>query len=114
MFSQAKSLSISIILSLTFLSAPAFAQDYVVNVNGIVCSFCSLGVAKKVSKLSFIDTKKYKKGVKVDIENQMVTVAVRDDAKMDKGQLFKAIESGGYKPVTLWKISDDGTKVEVE
>ena len=38
--------------------APALAQDYVINVNGIVCEFCAFGVTKKVAKLPFIDNMK--------------------------------------------------------
>ncbi len=82
------------------------AADYVVDVHGIVCEFCSFGVAKKVRKLSFIDATGYDKGVKVDIENQRVFIAVSDEADLsdagaEKAALFEAIESGGYKPVTV-------------
>lgn len=83
---------------------PAFnidAKTYRVDVDGIVCEFCALGVAKKVRKLAFIDASRFKKGVKVDINNQQVFVAVRDNAKLDKAALFKAIESGGYKPLAI-------------
>ena len=95
-------------------SLPTTAQDYVVNVHGIVCQFCSYGVALKIRKLDFINTEKLKKGVKVDIENQMVFIAVHDDAKLDKQALFDAIESGGYKPVKIWAITKSGERVEVE
>lgn len=88
--------------------APALAQDYVINVNGIVCEFCAFGVTKKVAKLPFIDNTRYDKGVLVEVENQMVTIAVKEDATLDKNALFAAIESGGYNPVTIWKLMPDG------
>ncbi len=94
------------------LATPTWAQDYVVNVNGIVCGFCSIGVAKKVSKLPFVDRSRYKKGVSVDVQNQMVTVAVKDNAAMDQQALFEAIESGGYNPVALFELNSDGERVE--
>lgn len=87
------------------------AQDYVVQVHGIVCSFCALGVAKKVAKLSFVDRSKHKKGVFVDIENQQVTLAVREDADIDKTKLFEAIKSGGYEPVGIWSVTASGELV---
>ena len=98
------------ILALCFAlaSTSVVAKDYVINVHGIVCEFCSLGVAKKVSKLPFIDATKYDKGVKVEIESQMVTIAVKDGAVLDKLALFEAIESGGYSPVEIFELSPDG------
>ena len=101
--------TIALLIALT--SIPALAQDYVINVNGIVCEFCSLGVTKKVSKLKFIDRSKYTKGVKVEIESQMVTIAVKADATLDKATLFAAIESGGYNPVDIWQLTEKGERV---
>lgn len=102
---------ISIALLAVLAAAPAWSQDYVIKVNGIVCEFCSIGVTKKVSKLEFIDRSKYDKGVKVEIENQMVTIAVKDDAKLDKKALFAAIESGGYNPVEIWTLTAEGESI---
>lgn len=96
------------------LTVPALAQNYVVNVHGIVCEFCTYGVAKNVRKLDFIDKAQFDDGVKVDIDNQLVFVAVREDAAMDKKSLFDAIESGGYKPVKIWQIDASGERVEFE
>jgi hypothetical protein len=86
-------------LVIALSSTPALAQDYVINVNDIVCEFCSLGVTKKVSKLQFIDRSKYTKGVKVEIESQIVTIAVKTDTALDKAALSATIESGGYNLV---------------
>jgi len=95
-------------LLIALISVPVFAQDYVVKVNGIVCGFCSLGVTKKIAKLPFIDSSKYDQGVKVDIENQMVTIAVKPDETLDTDALFGAIESGGYNPVEIFELTADG------
>ena len=93
---------------------PATAENYVINVHGIVCELCSYGVAKNIRKLAFIDPSQLDQGVKVDIENQMVFVAVAEGAVLDKPALFDAIESGGYKPVKIWAVSDSGEKREVD
>ena len=90
------------------LFAPVFASDYVVHVHGIVCSFCAQGVTKKVSKLPFIDQSKYTKGVKVEIESQKVTIAVKPGHDLDIQSLFEAIESGGYDPVDVWTVPASG------
>lgn len=101
-------------LLITLIATPAFAQDYVIKVNGIVCEFCSLGVTKKISKLPFIDRDRYDKGVKVEIEDQMVTIAVKEEAELDKKALFGAIESGGYNPVDIWLLTPEGERVDYQ
>jgi len=98
-------------LFIALISTSAMAQDYVIKVNGIVCDFCTLGVTKKVTKLPFIDRSKYDKGVKVEIESQKVTIAVKDGMALDKDALFAAIESGGYNPVEIWQLTDDGKPI---
>ncbi len=103
----------AVALVMAISAAPVMAQDYVVYVHGIVCELCSFGVAKKVRKLSFVDATKYQDGVRVDVANQHVYVAVRDDAELDQAALFAAIESGGYAPVKLWAVSASGEHVEL-
>ena len=108
MFIQSKLYLVLLALLPAIFSPSVFAKDFVINVNGIVCEFCSIGVTKKVSKLSFIDKSKYNKGVKVQIKNQMVTIAVKDDALLDKDALYAAIESGGYNPVEIFELTENG------
>lgn len=97
-----------------FFIAPVSAQDYVVDVHGIVCELCSLGVAKKVRKLDFIDPSRLDEGVRVDIEKQRVYLAVRAEAELDREALFAAIESGGYQPVEVWALSASGERTRIE
>ena len=97
-----------IVAALLLLSAPVFASDYIVHVHGLVCSFCAQGVTKKVFKLPFIDQSKYTKGVKVEIENQKLTIAVIPDQDLDIPALFEAITSGGYEPVDIWTVTATG------
>lgn len=97
-----------LLATLLLFSAPAFARDYVVNVHGIVCSFCAFGVTKKVSRLPFIDNSRYTKGVKVEIEDQKLTIAVKKDHELNIEALFDAIESGGYEPIDVWSLTASG------
>ena len=48
----------------------------VVEVKGIVCSFCAHGANKALSKLTFLDKSQLKKGVLVDIKNQRIWLAL--------------------------------------
>jgi len=103
----------SIALLFALLTSSAFAQNYAVDVEGIVCELCSYGVAKKLRKLDFIDPSQFEKGVKVDIENQTVYIAVRDNSILDREALFTTIESGGYNPVNVWAINEAGERSEI-
>lgn len=83
--------------------------EAVIIVHGIVCSFCSQGVTRNLSKLSFIDSSKYTKGVKVEIENQKVTIAIKPEEQLDLPKVFKSIESGGYDPIEAYvNTADNG------
>ena len=104
-----------------FIVAPAFAvekttevkvepNEIVIAVQGIVCSFCAQGVQKKLSKLSFVDPSKYTKGIKVDIEGQQVTMAIKPNTKADLAEIFASIKSGGYEPVTA-HINENGNGI---
>lgn len=99
---------------LALASNSAFADDYVVEVHGLVCSFCAQGVIRKVSKLPFIDQTHYTKGVKVEIENQKVTISVNAGEKPDVDRLFDAIRSGGYDPIDIWVVQTDGQLTKIE
>ena len=81
-------------------------DEVVILVHGIVCSFCSQGVTRKLSKLSFIDHSKYTKGVKVEIDKQKVTIAVKPDSNIDINEVFESIKSGGYEPVAAYQKVD--------
>ncbi len=109
-----------VLITLIFLSmtTPSFAEkDMPINVNsneavivvqGIVCSFCAQGIQKKLSKLSFINSAKYTKGIKVDIEEQKVIIALDPKKKADFKEVFSMIRAGGYEPVKAY-INENGT-----
>ena len=99
---------------LMLASNAVFADDYVVEVYGLVCSFCAQGVTKKVSKLPFVDQTRFTKGVKVEIEDQKVTISVKDGARLDIDSLFDAIRSGGYDPIDVWVVQSDGQLTQLE
>jgi len=86
-------------------------NEAVIEAHGIVCSFCSVGVQKKLSKLPFIDTSKYTKGVHVEIEKQKVTVAIKPGEKADVKAMYDSIISGGYSPVQAWVADAQGKVV---
>jgi len=75
-------------------------QQVVVEIKGIVCSFCSWGVEKNLSGLGFVNKSRLgKNGVMVDINSGQTTIAVTPGEKIDFKAIDKAIKVGGYEPV---------------
>jgi len=113
---------ISIIASIIFYSASSYAintneynislnpNEVLLEVHGIVCSFCSFGVQKKLSKLPFVDLSKYKKGSHIEIEKQRVTIAIKPNEQVNIKLIYDSIISGGYDPKQAW-ISDSSGKI---
>lgn len=83
--------------------------EAVFEVHGIVCSFCAMGVRKKLSKLSFIDTSKYNNGVLLEIEDQKVTIAIKPGTELDVKAAYESIKSGGYEPAKVMVGGKDST-----
>ena len=48
----------------------------VVQVNGVVCSFCAYGAEKALSKLDCLDKAEFGNGVLIDIETHRITLAM--------------------------------------
>ena len=63
-------------------------------VKGLVCSFCAHGLTKGIGELSFTD----EKSIYVDIENQIVKVALNENYKVipHLKQTIELIKETGY------------------
>lgn len=75
------------------------AHQAVIQVNGLVCSFCAHGVEKSLSKLEGLDRDQFGDGVLVEIEKQRVTLALEPGAPLELAQIRERILKGGYDPV---------------
>ena len=73
----------------------------IVEVHGVVCSFCAYGIEKKVSKLPFLDTEQFSRGVFTDIHAHQVTLALAPEAPVDLAAIVAAITDAGYTPVAI-------------
>ena len=83
-------------------------NEVIIEVHGVVCSFCAQGVKKKLRKFKFIDRDRLNKGVSMNMKNQRITVAIKSGAKVDVQGLFKAVLSGGYEPISALIADEDG------
>jgi len=77
-------------------------NEAIMQVQGIVCSFCAYGVQKNLSKLDFIDTSKYNDGVLIDINAHLVTLAIKPTKKINIRKIIQNILEGGYEPIKLY------------
>lgn len=73
----------------------------VVEVHGVVCSFCAFGVEKKLRRLPFLDTEQFSNGVMTDIEAHQVTLALLPEREVDLGAIVNAITDAGYEPIAI-------------
>jgi len=75
-------------------------NEVIMEVHGIVCSFCSQGVKKKLKKFTFIDRSRLNKGISMNVKNQRITIAIKPGETVDMQGMFKAILDGGYEPIS--------------
>ena len=76
-------------------------NQIVVQVKGVVCSFCAYGAEKNLAKLSFLDRSQFGDGVLIDIFNHRITLALADGEMPDLKAVDKAIKKGGYDPLVV-------------
>jgi len=102
----------AILLSLIVMSQAAYAtqndtmisvksNQCVIQVKGIVCSFCAYGAEKNLAKLTFLDATQFGDGVLVDISTHRITLALDPKKPLDLAGIHKAIKIGGYDPLTV-------------
>ena len=88
-------------------------KDLVFEVKGLVCSFCAYGLIKGMSKLKFVDKKKYTKGVYTDISHQFVKVGLKKDKKPNIDKALITIQDAGYEVLKFY-VNPTGKALEVQ
>ena len=78
----------------------------VVQVNGVVCSFCAYGAEKSLAELDCVDKTQFGDGVLIDIDTHQITLAVRPGQKIPFRDIYQRIKKAGYDPVTLYVRSE--------
>jgi len=61
----------------------------------------------KLKKLDFIDTKRFKRGVDMDVKMQLLTVAIKKGEKQNPLLIEKAIYDAGYDPVEWYTLEKE-------
>ena len=79
---------------------------------GMCCQSCAIGVRIHVGSMDFVDRSRFNKGVKLNALTQVVTVAIKADAKVIPQALKLAVQRAGYEPIEMYQLVDG--KVERE
>ena len=87
----------------TLLNSSKISLIYV---KGLVCPSCAIGVRKNLSKLYGVDKKRFKDGIDLDPETQLVTIALKDGAKLDTEDLIERVVDAGYVAVEEYILHD--------
>ncbi len=74
-----------------------------VRVKGLVCESCGIGLRKKISKLDSVNSKRFNKGVEMDVYKMVLTIAFKEGATISPEKLKQAIEDAGYEAVYLYE-----------
>jgi hypothetical protein len=77
-------------------------SQLLVEVKGVVCSFCAYGTEKNLARLEFIDQKYFGgDGVLLDLKKASIALALQKDQKINFINLGKVIKKGGYVPIAI-------------
>lgn len=70
-----------------------------IEVRGLVCSFCAYGVEKALGKIEGLDAAEFGDGVFVDIDQQQVVLALVPNAPLPLAEIHAGVVKAGYDPV---------------
>ncbi|MCS5649832.1 MAG: hypothetical protein NZ820_10920 [Dehalococcoidia bacterium] len=87
-------------------------DEVVLEVSGLVCSFCAMGLQGGLSSLKYVDGKKYNNGVFVDVEYQYAVIAEKSDQDIDIDEAITMITKSGYEVLSVY-TNRTGKKIEV-
>ena len=87
-------------------------DEVVLEVRGLVCSFCAMGLQGGLSSLKYVDGKKYNNGVFVDVEYQYAVIAEKSNQDIDIDEAITMITKSGYEVLSVY-TNRTGEKIEV-
>ncbi len=85
-------------------------QAALLYVKGMTCPSCAIGIRVKLSKLDFVDGSRFKRGIEMDCNNQLLTVALKDGTSPNWTQIEQEIDNAGYVAVEWFSIQKDELK----
>ena len=65
----------------------------------------------KLSKLKFVDKNRFKKGVDMDVKNQLLSVALREGGNPDYPAIGREVDKAGYVAVEWFALEKEKLKI---
>ncbi|MDG0965401.1 MAG: heavy metal-associated domain-containing protein [Opitutales bacterium] len=81
-------------------------QISLIYVKGLVCPSCAIGIRKNLSKMKGVDKLRFKDGIDMNPETQLVSIALKANFKIDNKDLIERVEDAGYIAVEEYKLHD--------
>jgi copper chaperone CopZ len=81
-------------------------QISLIYVKGLVCPSCAIGIRKNLSKMNGVDKKRFKDGIDMNPETQLVTIALKDGAELDNKDLIERVVDAGYVAVEEYRLHE--------
>ena len=75
-------------------------------VEGLVCPSCAIGIRKNLSKMLGVDRSRFKDGIDMNPETQLVTIAFKEGISIDNKDLVELVEDAGYTAIEEYKLHD--------
>ena len=82
------------------------ADISLIYVKGLVCPSCAIGVRKNLSKMKGVDKDRFKDGIDMDADTQLVKIALKDNISIDNKDLLERVEDAGYSAVEQYKLHE--------
>ena len=77
-----------------------------VYVKGLVCPSCAIGIRKNLSKMKGVDKKRFKDGIDMNPETQLVSIALKDGAILNSKDLIERVVDAGYVAVEEYRLHE--------
>tara|TARA_X000000950_G_scaffold283887_2_gene385771 strand:- start:676 stop:1125 length:450 start_codon:yes stop_codon:yes gene_type:complete len=75
-------------------------------VEGLVCPSCAIGIRKNLSKMLGVDRTRFKDGIDMNPETQLVTIAFKEGISIDNKDLIDLVEDAGYTAIEEYKLHE--------
>jgi copper chaperone CopZ len=75
-------------------------------VKGLVCPSCAIGIRKNLTKMKGVDKKRFKDGIDMNPETQLVSIALKDGAKLNSKDLIERVVDAGYVAVEEYRLHE--------
>ena len=83
-------------------------DSLVIFAKGLCCMSCAIGARKMISRLDFVDNDRLNNGVELDAKTQLIKIALKKNAKVDRPGIVKAVDKAGYEAIHTYMLNQKG------